>query len=774
MMDAVFITGRKQAFDFKGPLLPATYFRKSFTVGPGLVSAKLMMTALGIYVPYINGIKPDDRLMTPGYTEYPKRLQYQTYDVTEFIREGENVIAAELGDGWYRGSCGPMGARGTYGDVLGLASELELVYTDHTERVLTDITWKWTDNGPITNQDIKLIEHYDARKEIPGWELPSFDDSGWANASLTEYEGELIPDEGEKICVHETFTPVILKTPDGSTVLDFKQNLAGFVTFTVTGKKGMTVCLLHGEVLDENGNFTTSNLGNEKMLPIGQKIVYDLKDGTQTYHPKFMIAGFRYVKLIDWPEEVVPENFTASAVYSDLRFIGTFSCSNEKVNRLVKNVEWSLKSNFVDIPTDCPHRERGGWTGDINVFNECANILADTRRFLSKWLKDVVLTQTDDGAVISVVPSVFMMNRKSRELTPGAAGWADAITCIPLRQYHSYGETYDIEHSYEAMKKYVDFNIKRSGKTTIRSLFRKKENRDYILDNGFHYGEWLEPGAANMVDALKAILMPDSEVATAWFFWSAGKLSEAAEILGKTEDAARYRELSEKVKKAYIAEFIKDGKIKSKRMCKYVRPLYMGIAEGELAKDIARELNSLVKENDYCIGTGFLSTYQILNVLTDFGYHETACRMIENEKCPGWLYEVSRGATTIWEGCDAIDPGTGRVKAKSLNHYSPGAAVSWLWTRLCGIKPIAPGYKEIVIEPRPGGTFRQARASYNSVSGMIVSDWSISEEGEFTLDAVIPEGVKARVVLPDGEIFDDARSGRFSCSYQGGKIPKTI
>ncbi len=324
------------------------------------------------------------------------------------------------------------------------------------------------------------------------------------------------------------------------------------------------------------------------------------------------------------------------------------------------------------------------------------------------------------------------------------------------------------------MKKYVDFNLKRSGKMTIRSLLRKKENRDYILDNGFHYGEWLEPGAANMVDALKAILMPDSEVATAWFFWSAGKLSEAAEILGKTEDAARYRELSEKVKKAYIAEFIKGGKIKSKRMCKYVRPLYMGIAEGELAKDIARELNSLVMENDYCIGTGFLSTYQILNVLTDFGYHETACRMIENEKCPGWLYEVSRGATTIWEGWDAIDPGTGRVKAKSLNHYSPGAAVSWLWTRLCGIKPLAPGYKEIVIEPRPGGTFKQARALYDSVSGMIVSDWSISEEGEFTLDAVIPEGVKARVVLPDGEIFDDAKSGRFSCSYKSGKDPKTI
>ncbi len=761
-MKASFITGDGGSFDVKGPFPPALYFRKAFSVAEGLTSAELAMTSMGNYIPFVNGQKPDCRLLTPGYTEYSRRLQVQTYDVTGLLSPGENVLGAILGDGWYRGSCGPFGHRATYGEERALAAELVLNYGDRTEVIRTDPSWKVTDQGPVRTQDLKMEEHYDARMEIPGWCEAGFCDSGWKSSQLVLYTGELIPDEGEIVCAHECFAPRVLHTPNGDTVLDFGQNMAGFVTFTVTGSAGQTVHLWHGEALDEEGCFTTKNLGSDRFMPLGQEIIYDLKDGTQTFTPRFLICGFRYVKLSDWPEEVRPENFAAYAVYSDVRITGVFSCSNEKINRLVKNVEWSLKSNFVEIPTDCPQRERAGWTGDINVFIECANLLADTKKFISKWLKDVVLTQTAEGAILSIVPGAYTMTRKTRESTPGAAGWADAIVNVPLQLYKTYGDPAVLRDCYDAMKKHVEFNRRRAEKNSVRSLFGTQEGRRYIVDTGFHYGEWLEPGAANLADALKASLAPDAEVATAWFFYSTKELAEVASVLGEKKDAARYRALAKKIRDAYRARFVPNGKITSKRMCKYVRPLYMGLLEGEEAASAAAALNDLVIQNGYRIGTGFLSTYQILNVLTDYGYHDTACRMLENEDCPGWLYEVNKGATTIWEGWDAIDPETGRLKAKSLNHYSPGAAISWLWTRLCGIRALAPGYTEIEIAPKPGGTLTAACAAYDSPAGRIVSDWRM-EDGRFSLRATIPEGVDARVILPDGSVIEHAESGEYSC-----------
>lgn len=766
-----FITWQTGPFNIKGPVLPAVYVRKTFHAGSGLQSAKLTMTSLGNYIPLINGIKPDNSLYTPGYTDYAFRLQYQTYEVTRLITEGINVIAAMVGDGWYRGSCGPMGMRATYGDITALAARLELVYADHTQIIETDSSWRWSDHGPVREQDMKFVEHYDAKTEavFGNFTAAGYDDSAWQTCIPCTYGGKLVPSEGEIVCAHETFKPQVLHTPNGETVLDFGQNIAGFVSFRVTGNAGQICRLYHGEAIDQNGNFTTSNLGDDRILRTGQELVYELKDGTQEYTPVFMICGFRYVKVVDWPEEVQAENFTATAVYSDCRMTGEFSCSNEKINRLVQNLEWSLKGNFVDIPTDCPHRERSGWCGDINVFIETADLLADTRKFIGKWMKDLLLTQRPDGAPVSIVPRVYMMSRKSNETTPGAAGWADAITQIPMRQYQVYGDRAILQESYEGMRRFVDFNIQRAaGRMSLRNRFRKDGDNRFILDSGYHYGEWLEPGAMNLVDGIKPYLSPDDEVATAWFYYSARTLADAAEILGKEADANRYGELADQIRRAYNERFLKDGNLNQTRQCKYVRPLYMGLAEGEVKKRLAAKLNDLVIGNHYRIGTGFLSTYQVLNVLTDNGYTETAYRLLENEECPGWLYEVNRGATTIWEGWDAIDPVSGKIRGKSQNHYSPGAALSWLWTRCCGIRALEPGYTRIEIAPHPGGTMTWAKASYESVSGRITAAWQRNgidsgneAESGFVLNVEIPEGVDATIVMPDGRIYEHAVSGQY-------------
>lgn len=761
-MDFQFISWEAAPCTQKDPLQPAAWLRKEFSVDTGLTAARLHMTSLGNYIPYVNGIRPYGSLLTPGYTEYSVRLQYQTYDVTSLLKDGVNCLSAVVGDGWYRGSCGPMGMRATYGTTLALAAVLELCYGEKTVTVSTDPSWKWTNNGPICRQDIKLLEYYDARKELTGWNLPGYDDSLWGTCTASSYGGEVIPTEGEAVLAHERFSPVMFTDAKGNTVLDFGQNIAGYVSFRVRGKAGDKLTMIHGEALDENGCFTVANLGDSAILRLGQELTYILKDGLQQYEPMFLVCGFRYVKITA-DCEVLPENFEAAAIYSDLPMTGDFECSNPKINRLVKNIQWSLKGNFVDIPTDCPHRERAGWSGDINVFSQCAALLSDDRKFLRKWIKDLILTQREDGAVLSIVPKVFMMNRKSNETTPGAAGWADAITQIPMQQYLSFGDTEILELCYDAMKKHVEFNRKRAAEEgKLKKKLDKSPDKCYVLDTGYHYGEWLEPGAANLVDGMKAAVAPDSEVATAWFFYSAKTLSEVAEILGKAEDAAEYAVLAEEIRKAYIAHFLKDGVPDSSRQCKYVRPLYMGIVQGEDKARTAKALNDLVVSNGYRIGTGFLSTYQILNVLSDNGYVESAYRMLENEECPGWLYEVNKGATTIWEGWDAVDPKTNKVKHKSMNHYSPGAALSWLWTDCAGIRSLAPGYRKIQISPLPGGSFTYAKAIYRSVSGEIASSWK-KEDGEFVLDVVIPPDVEAKVVLPDGTVYENAATGRYTC-----------
>ena len=756
-MELTFIELENFQVDRKKKMLPnACYVKKRFIVSEKPNKATLFMTALGVYEAYINGKCVGEQVLAPGFTNYNHRLQYQEYDITDLIAANENEIHIIVGNGWYRGNVGAFNKRYAFGEKLALAAKLVICYHDGKSEVIeTDQTWQAASDGALCENDLKVCERYDARK-VP---------VKWHNCTSFDYAGKLVKERGERLCEHERFTPQVLKTPDGNTILDFGQNIAGFIKFRITGDAGTEVSLQMGETLDEQGNFTLKNLqgdGKNEMLLVNQKLTYILKEGEQVYRAKFLLCGFRYVLLSEWPETVTPENFEAVAVYSDLAYKGDFFCSNEKINQLVHNVRWAMKSNFVDIPTDCPHRERAGWAGDVNVFLETADYLADTRKFIGKWMEDFIDAQEPDGALPYIIPEIPAIGSGK-----SSAGWSDAISTIPIMQYKFYGDDAEIRKAYETVKRFVEYNRKRAQKRHLFHFLKRGQHYKYILDTGFHYGEWLEPGSSNIKDALTAIIKPDAEVATAWFYFTTKNLVKMAHILGRPDDEREYQKLAANIREAYQKEFIPDS-LKSGRQCRYVRPLYMGLVSGKKAENMAKKLNDLVKNNRYKIGTGFLTTYQILNVLTDYGYADSAYKMMEQEECPGWLYEIKKGATTTWEGWDAIDE-NGNLKSLSQNHFSQGAAVSWLFSRCAGIQPLTPGFRKLLIHPAPGGNLKYATARYKSIYGIIESSWKISDR-KLCLKVVIRSQISAKIIMPDGNEILNAVSGEYSCEMKHDKV----
>ncbi|MBT2293477.1 family 78 glycoside hydrolase catalytic domain [Paenibacillus albidus] len=755
-------------------LQPASYIRKSFNIKGKVQKAILYTTGLGVYVPYVNGHEVGDSLLMPGFTNYRKRLQYFAKDVTEYIKDGENVIAAILGDGWYRGSLGAFSMRAFYGEKIKFAASLELVTDQGTSWVFTDEEkTKASQDGPIRGNDLKTFEIVDMTKEMSGWNREGFDDSNWHNCLPSSYDGELISHQGENILEHELFSPQIIFTPNGEHILDFGQNFSGHVEFKVSGAFGTKVVLEMGETLDEDGNFTTKNLStvaceniNEGMeVPesvLGQTLVYTLKEGVQKYKSTFLISGFRYVRLTNWPEEIKSENFTDVAVYGDLKYSGDFRCSNEKINQLVNNVRWSQKSNFVEVPTDCPTRERAGWTGDVNVFAETACYLSDTRKFLKKWLQDFVELQKDDGSLPFIVPEIPMFTDgvDMQNLPYSSAGWSDALLNVPLIMYQFYGEKEILQLVYDAAKKYVDFNELRAKAKHKFHFYKTGKHYKYILDTGYHWGEWLEPGSSMMKDSIKALTFPDSEVATAWFYHSAKQLSQMAEILHETEDQHKYDELAQNIKKAYQKEFLKRGKVHSKRQSRFVRPVAMELVDPKYSQRIVKQLQKLCEKNQYKVGTGFLTTYKILQVLTDYGYAETAYKMLTQNECPGWMYEIDKGATTIWENWLGIDEGG--VPKDSQNHYAMGASVAWLFSRVGGIQTMEPGFSVVKIQPIVVGDLQWTETSYESIHGMISTRWE-RNNGHFKLQVSLPENVTGVVVMPDKKEYKVSGNKELKC-----------
>jgi alpha-L-rhamnosidase len=746
---------------------PCPYLRASFTLRTRPVSARLYVTAHGLYEVSLNGQRIGDAYFTPGYSSYHHRLHYQIYDVSDLLHDGKNVAGVILGDGWYRGSLGIASQRNTYGQRLGLLWQLVVSYADASEQVIvSNEQWRAT-TGPILSSDLKAGEVYDARLEMPGWDQPGFDESHWRGVRVVQYSLEnLVTSPMPPVRRKERFVPVqILTTPAGETVVDMGQNFSGVVQLRANGPIGASIRLQHGEALDKDGNFTLDHLAIEPLFPAPpQAVTYTLRGGgEEVYTPFFTVHGFQYVKVEGFPGTPTPENFTGIALYSDLPITGTFTCSDPRLYQLQHNILWSQKSNFLEVPTDCPTRERAGWTGDAQIYASTASFLMETAGFFRKWLHDLATEQEPGGRVPLIIPSPVGAESSLPKLVTllnGSAGWGDAAVILPWTLYQVYGDQRILEEQYASMKAWVDYQRQQAqdkyqpqGHTAPRYQERKPlEHELYLWDTNYHWGEWLEPDDpvpgllfGEWTPEVAQILSAPS-IATAYFAYSTRLLAETARILGNEEDAREYSALFEKIQQAFLTEFVgENGQMMPDKQSSYVRALAFDLLPEHLRPAATQRLVELIQETGTHLGTGFLSTPYLCPVLGDNGHLDLAYSLLMQDTPPSWLYAVKKGATTIWESWDGIDE-EGNPH-HSLNHYSYGAIGNWLYQVVAGLAPGAPGYRQTLFQPQPGGELTFASATYQSLYGEIATNWQIDGE-RFHLCVTVPTNTTATVVIP--------------------------
>lgn len=731
-------------------------FRKRIHCNRKIRDAKIYATAIGIYQIYLNNKEIGSRYFAPGFTSYGNNLQFQTYDVTDSLSE-KNELRVIVAGGWAVGSYTMSRKNRFYADRQALLLELHIIYENDTKEIISsDTSWEVCEESNFLSADLYDGEVFDANIDI--------DKSTYHTASVEQLRicPKIMPEYGLPVTIHEIFCPVaVTKSPSGKLLYDFGQNFAGVVSLHIkTAKQGQVITVRHGEIISSGGELNTHFLRTAKAT-----ITYICKNGEQKYTPTFTYMGFRYISV-----EGIQENdidIQGMAVYSDMRQIGNFECSDERLNRLQQNILWSSKSNFVDIPTDCPQRdERMGWTGDIALFAPTACFNFEISRFLKKWLKDVKAEQLKSGGIPNTVPAHHY--RFPYTLVHLATDfWGDVVLLAPWALYQATGDKNILEDMYLPMKKYVD-----ACRFWARLIgFGKKR---YIWDTAYylHYGDWVSPDSQNMKEWQKR----SKWTATASLFHTSSLLAEIAGILGYEKDQLFYSSYADKVAKSYSDILLNGtGKLTKEFQTGYVLPLQFQMLNGVVKKNALDHLVRLVKENDYCIGTGFPGTPYILFALADNGYVDVAYRMLMNTKCPSWLHEVVAGGTTIWERWDGLNANGvcefenaadgGMV---SFNHYASGAVGNFMYRRIAGIEPISPGYKEFMVKPLPGSGLTYAKCSTVCPYGEIKVHW-VKEDSIFRLSVDVPIGTICKIVLPDGVAYE-AASGHHEYQMKiGGK-----
>jgi alpha-L-rhamnosidase len=712
---------------------PSPMLRTSFKLAGPVAGARAYVSSLGLYEMEINGRPVGDQVFTPGWTSYDTRVQYQTYDVTDLLAAGENAAGISLADGWYRGPLGWGDNYNIYGRQLAAIAQIEVTYRNgKKETIATGPSWK-ASTGPILMSGVYDGETYDARLEKTGWSRAGFAEVGWGGVVVVDKSKDaLVAPAGPPVRRTLEVKPVkILRTPGGDTVFDMGQNMVGRVRLRVQGPAGTTVKLRHAEVLDAKGNFYTENLRKA-----AQAVTYTLRGGgVETYEPHFTFQGFRYVAVSGLPADPSLDQITGVVIHSDMPATGRFETSDPLLNRLQENIVWGQRGNFLDVPTDCPQRdERLGWTGDAQVFSRTAAFNADVAGFFTKWLGDVRADQKAGGSVPHVIPDVLTRGKTDGG---GATGWADAAVIVPWTMYQVYGDARFLEDSFDSMKKWVGYMRQRAG--------------DKLLWQGDeHFGDWLAyattrsdyPGATTDKDLL----------ATAHFAYSAGLVARAATILGRDADAREMSALRDRVKAAFVKEYVTpNGRLASNTQTAYVLALAFDLLPPELRAQAADRLAADVKSFGNHLTTGFLGTPYLCRTLSDTGHLDAAYALLLQKTYPSWLYPVTRGATTIWERWDGIRPDGSMQDAgmNSFNHYAYGAIGAWMYSVVAGIDldPAEPGYKHVLIQPRPGGGLTKASASFRSVHGEVASAWSI-DGGTFVLNVTVPANTHATIRLP--------------------------
>lgn len=737
--DAKWITDGSYNFKQKKVSPVPMTFRKSFHIKKKVAKASIYATAMGIYELILNGKKVGADYFSPGFTSYKTRLQYQTYDVTDLL-ETDNTLFSIVGGGWAVGSFVFTRKNRVTADRQALLLELRLTFEDGTEETIgTDESWKVTEEGNYREADFYDGEVYDSTIDI--------EKINWRSAvqESLRIKPKIIASYGSPVRAHEKMQPVFCGISSGELIYDFGQNFAGVVSLKIHGKKGQEITVKHAEILHADGSLNTEFLRTAKA-----RIVYICSEGEQEYSPRFTYMGFRYISISGISKENI--EVSAWALYSDISTIGEFSCSNEQINQLQQNILWSAKSNFVDIPTDCPQRdERMGWTGDIAVFAKTACFNFDMSRFLNKWMLDVISEQKNTGGIPNTVPSQGYGFPATMPVM-AVDFWGDACVLVPWAEYVARGDIEILKKCYPMMKKYVEACRFWAG---LFSLGKHK----YIWNtlHTLHFGDWVAPDVTMMSEWQKR----SKWTATASLKNTSEHLAKIAGILGYNQDEKKYDVLSKNVANAYRDIFTDgNGKLKHEFQTAYVLPLYFNMLTEKESKEAAKNLVRLVQTGEYRIRTGFPGTPYILFALADHGYEEVAYKMLLNDKCPSWLHEVKMGATTIWERWDGLDENgecpignDGTDQMISYNHYASGAVGDFFYRRIAGIEAIEPGYKKFMVAPVLGGGIQYAKGSIEVPYGKIISDWKTHKD-RFEITVQVPVGTECILKLPNSEVYN--------------------
>lgn len=732
----------------KASPLPMT-FRKTINLRKRVRSAKLYVTAVGIYEFEINGRKVGGDYFAPGFTSYKNQLQYQVYDVTSMLT-GTDTLSAVVAGGWAVGKFTHCLRNRIFAKRQALLCELKIDYEGGgTETVCSDRTWKVTTDGAFKEADFYDGESFDASSEP--------ESAVWKNAACEKLriKPRLVAAYGAPVRRQEVMRPVkSFRSKSGMLVYDFGQNFAGVVNAEIRGKKGQRVIFKHAEIMLD-GELFTKPLRTAKATAT----YICAGRGIENYSPRLTYMGFRYVGVTGVEEADL--RLSAYALYSDMEQAGAFECSDELINKLQSNIVWSAKSNFIDIPTDCPQRdERMGWTGDIALFAPTAAFNFDTSRFLGKWLTDLRTDQKKSGGVPVTIPHVVFPSNLESVFTMAIDHWGDSCILVPWSEYVSGGDIEILKKSYPSMKRYL-----KACKFWAGLLSLGKRRRIWRL--GHHYGDWCAPGLG-----LFGWMRRGRWTATACWANSCRIVSEIADLLGNEKDKAYYLKLYGEISTAYRDVFTdKRGKMKKEFQTAYVLPLYYRLFKDGEKKAAAGNLARLIKDNNYHIGTGFPGTPYVLFALADNGYAADAFKMLKTDTCPSWLFEVRAGGTTIWERWDALrGDGTSNTGADdgtkgmvSFNHYASGAVGDFLYRRIAGLEAVTGGYKTFKIKPLIGGGLTRAGAWHMTPYGKAASGWEI-DNGRVTVTAEVPVSCTCELTMPDGEVRTlGSGSYMFSC-----------